>query len=229
VKRCLDDAIAAITSDTDPDKSLLEALRLDSDVLDRRYEGGLKTWECALDLALFLREETRNPGALRVLELGCGSGLPSIVAAMAAAFDNGSVVGRLTLQDYNLAVLKHVTLPNCSANGIPLEKIDCIYGDWLGIDALLPVQGYDLILASETIYRPESYAVMTAIIKHALAPQGTALIAAKDYYFGLGGSVDQFTRHISTAQTGLDVALARHFDDGVARSILRITHTNPRS
>lgn len=50
-----------------------------------RISGGLKLWECAVDLIQYLREaaatgELSLEGA-RVLELGCGHGLPGIYAA----------------------------------------------------------------------------------------------------------------------------------------------------
>jgi predicted nicotinamide N-methyase len=43
--------------------------------------GGLKLWECAIDLIRYLREEAVSLQGVRVLELGCGHGLPGVYAA----------------------------------------------------------------------------------------------------------------------------------------------------
>ena len=60
--------------------------------------GGFKLWECGIDLAKYLAElwalkstrqetfcasEEEHASSKRALELGCGHGLPGIIAAMA--------------------------------------------------------------------------------------------------------------------------------------------------
>ncbi|KAK9805883.1 hypothetical protein WJX73_000781 [Symbiochloris irregularis] len=85
-----------------------------SDLLPGRYEGGFKLWECALDLARSLQ---LNAGAKatsqslqghKVIELGCGHGIPGIVALLAGA--------AVDFQDYNAEVLSRLTCPNVAAN-----------------------------------------------------------------------------------------------------------------
>ena len=52
-----------------------------TDLLPGQYEGGLKIWECSEDLVSYL--STATPQALqgkKVLELGCGAGLPGLLA-----------------------------------------------------------------------------------------------------------------------------------------------------
>ena len=48
------------------------------------YEGGLKIWECSLDLATFVATNV-NVEKCNVIELGCGAALPAIVAALRGA------------------------------------------------------------------------------------------------------------------------------------------------
>ncbi|XP_024544691.1 histidine protein methyltransferase 1 homolog [Selaginella moellendorffii] len=84
-----------------------------SDLVPGKYEGGFKLWECAIDLVDTLRREIQD-GQLsfrgkRVLEVGCGHGLPGILACIKGA----SVVH---FQDFNAEVLKCLTIPNVHAN-----------------------------------------------------------------------------------------------------------------
>ena len=43
-------------------------------VLNWIFQGGMKIWECCLDLVQYLHEEKFNFSGKRVLELGCGAG-----------------------------------------------------------------------------------------------------------------------------------------------------------
>ncbi|KAF9379738.1 hypothetical protein BGX21_002556, partial [Mortierella sp. AD011] len=86
------------------------ALAGKSDLVKGVYEGGLKTWECALDLVAYLAEQNENYDGKKVLELGCGSALPGVYILT----QSNSV--KVDLQDYNDQVLKLVTLPNVLLN-----------------------------------------------------------------------------------------------------------------
>lgn len=118
-----------------------------------------------MDLAVFLAADASlaGPGALggrRALELGCGHGLPGIVALLAGA--------SVHFQDYNKEVLQALTIPSVTANwrargrravaATPAAVPDARYfsGDWRSLSTLLTsldLQGtYDLILSAETIY-----------------------------------------------------------------------------
>lgn len=57
----------------------ISAVLSTSDVQTGVYEGGFKLWECAVDLVRYMREAP-GPAPARVLELGCGHGLPGIYA-----------------------------------------------------------------------------------------------------------------------------------------------------
>lgn len=58
------------------------------------YIGGIKTWECSLDLVEYLNRFPELVGGKSVCELGCGSGLPAIMALLLGA-------ERVAFQDYN--------------------------------------------------------------------------------------------------------------------------------
>ena len=51
--------------------------------------------------------------------------------------------------------------------------------------------GFDLILTSDTIYSPAATPALWSLIRAQLRPKGVALVAAKSYYFGVGGSSAQ--------------------------------------
>ncbi|KAK0618272.1 hypothetical protein B0T17DRAFT_331824 [Bombardia bombarda] len=93
------------------------------DVKTGIYEGGFKSWESSVDLVKVMAAEkiphvlNRNPSVL--IELGCGTALPSLALFQwALAERRAATSGRdkvplvLTLADYNPSVLYLVTLPN---------------------------------------------------------------------------------------------------------------------
>lgn len=87
-----------------------------SDIRSGVYEGGFKTWECSLDLASLLldRGPRKDIDELvrcdQILELGCGTALPTLVLFQHAL--QNDIPMTFTLQDYNDSVLRLVTLPN---------------------------------------------------------------------------------------------------------------------
>lgn len=192
-----------------------------SDVIPRQYEGGLKIWECSIDLLNFIIEQVESikEQVSNVLEVGCGSALPGILCQKIVSNPKLFV-----FQDFNQNVLESVTLPNILLNLKPnsLENFKFFYGDWKNFPEKLPEKSFDLILTSETIYRSESYQMLLDIFSHALSDKKEArvLLAAKDYYFGLGGSVQQFIKFLSSK--GWKVQILRQFSEGVPRSILEL-------
>lgn len=112
----------------------------ETDLIPGEYEGGLKSWEGGLDLVEVLHRALGDERALgewcagaRVLEIGCGTGLPSayLLRSLLAAQEGkgkapaGTSAGGekrrtvLHLQDYNLPVLSLVTLPNLVLATLP--------------------------------------------------------------------------------------------------------------
>ncbi|KAF5603349.1 MNI1 s-adenosylmethionine-dependent methyltransferase of the seven beta-strand family [Fusarium subglutinans] len=87
------------------------------DVKTGVYEGGFKSWESSVDLVKVLAANNVTSAlvqkGLRVMELGCGTALPSLAVfqwAMASTFEKKPL--SLIMADYNPSVLQLVTLPN---------------------------------------------------------------------------------------------------------------------
>ncbi|GLE08584.1 hypothetical protein PINS_up019869 [Pythium insidiosum] len=140
-----------------------------SDLQTGVYEGGFKLWECAVDLVRFMASHERfhSMEGLEVAELGCGHGLPGIYALQRGA-------NHVAFMDYNKEVLELTTCPNVLRN---------TQGD-----------AFDVLLTAETIYTEAVAIELFQTIKRHLrrSPTAAALVAAKQYYFGTGGSVQHF-------------------------------------
>ncbi|KAG0342490.1 hypothetical protein BG000_004207 [Podila horticola] len=291
-------AATGTTKPSGPGGVEMLALAGKSDLVKGVYEGGLKTWECALDLVAYLAENKESYDGKRVLELGCGSALPGIYLLT----QSSSV--RVDLQDYNDQVLKLVTLPNVLLNthirpdqqpaeededendseerpvkgnsfreesegegdeddeedeeddeipeadpadgdfkGVELDIPDSeeerkvllqkvglqsrfFMGDWAGLVDLLDFKSnddkYDLILTSETIYAEESHTKLYTTIKNSLKQGGKALVAAKTFYFGVGGDILSF-RNLIEKDGAFDVKVVFSAQAFVRREILELT------
>lgn len=247
VKGASSGARYATVTDAVPDAD--EARR--SDLVKGKYEGGAKLWEGAMDLTRFLLEDeeasfVRLENA-RVLELGCGHGLPGLACAMRGA-------GEVVLADYNPDVLKTLTVPNARANGFlkganenengRRRESDPTFrflgGDWASLarsPALLEPGAFDVVLAAETVYEPSSFAKHIDVLKRALKKPdgkthlgetsrrgGAALVAAKSYYFGVGGGARSFRARLEREGV-FAVERVRTFSDGASnvREILKVT------
>ncbi|KAF4585416.1 histidine protein methyltransferase 1 [Ophiocordyceps camponoti-floridani] len=100
------------------DDGVMEALG-DHDVKTGVYEGGFKSWESSVDLVKVLAAQrplalTRHGRPARIIEMGCGTALPSLAAFKWALEQGPDRVSSVTfiLADYNPSVLQLVTLPN---------------------------------------------------------------------------------------------------------------------
>ncbi|KAH9835427.1 uncharacterized protein C8Q71DRAFT_119473 [Rhodofomes roseus] len=262
-------------------ENALEFLDAPSDLVPGIYEGGLKTWECSIDLAECLHQTLGDaPGSRlhgkKILELGCGTAVPSLYA-MHQLFSvtpsaNSIHENVVVLQDYNELVLRLVTLPNAiltwymspashpfrasyqpstddpEVEEEPLPPADSTQpgtlpfsqalitaflaslkeyrialrffsGSWEAFDIARAGGPFDIVLTSETIYRPESLPALVRVMRSACVPadglaEGTArmtirdtlgedgrapylcLVAAKRVYFGVGGGVAEFVKAV---------------------------------
>lgn len=100
-----------------------------SDLIPGVYEGGLKVWECSIDLCQYLESHDLKVDG-HVLELGCGHGLPGCWV-LSKAIERHQQCHQLQLEqqrkpnklpctvwfsDFNEFVLKYVTLKNVAIN-----------------------------------------------------------------------------------------------------------------
>lgn len=204
------------------DETFSQIDALQTDLIPGKYEGGLKIWECSIDLATYLVENSCIKNDFNILELGCGAGLPGIVAYLKGA--------SVTFQDFNPEVLEYSTLPNTvlNTNKSKLSRIPevChyLYGDWEDIRKkyycdVESAKKYDVILTSETIYEKSNQKKLLELMKCALKPNGTIYLAAKIHYFGVGGGIVEFETLINLDKS-FEIISVHKITGGVERQIL---------
>ncbi|KAJ8093143.1 hypothetical protein PM082_020628 [Marasmius tenuissimus] len=104
-------------TNTSDERNALTFIDQPSDLVPWVYEGGLKTWECSLDLVDHLdklkeSDELATEGK-RILELGCGTAIPSMYL-LSELFHSPhrEKATEIHLQDYNASAVELVTFPN---------------------------------------------------------------------------------------------------------------------
>ncbi|KOB75658.1 Histidine protein methyltransferase 1-like protein [Operophtera brumata] len=191
-----------------------------SDLVTGKYEGGLKIWECTIDLLEYLvqNEEIQFENK-NVLDLGCGAGILGIYAFMKSA--------RLTFQDYNKEVLEYVTIPNVLLNieedtrESDIKKCKFYSGDWASFNKKID-NVFDVIVTSETIYNECNYDKLISLFEDRLSNKGVIFVAAKTHYFGVGGGTRQFEKAVE--KNGLfSSEVCWKSTGGIQREILKIT------
>ncbi len=100
----------------------------------------------------------RRLDGLRVVELGCGMGVPSLAASRC-----GAAVLATDASDEALELLAR----NASRNGLPVETMQV---DWTSPAALLARAPFDLVLAADVLYERASVAQLLALLPR-LAPR----------------------------------------------------------
>ncbi|CAH4027278.1 unnamed protein product [Pieris brassicae] len=192
-----------------------------SDLITGKYEGGLKIWECTYDLIEFLENNDINLESKQTLDLGCGTGILGIYSYLKNA--------TVTFQDYNKEVLENITIPNVLLNiedensrESEIQKCNFFCGDWKAFnDFLSNDEKYDVILTSETIYNLNNYDKLINLFEQRLSNNGVIYVAAKTYYFGVGGGTRQFEKVIENSAT-LTSEIVWKTTCGIQREIIKI-------
>ena len=102
--------------------------------------------------------------------------------------------------------------------------IDTISGAWgdefLAEIPFSPSSSKPLVLASETIYSPDTLPSFIRVLTGTIR-SSRALVAAKKVYFGVGGGVDDFVREWERIGGATDRVMEVG-DNGVARMVLSV-------
>ena len=134
-KKCLDDNDDEMCVDNDDEDDVNDyVLRVreesssfqnnnNTDLVPGVYEGGLKVWECSMDLCRYFHSQNNNNNNNNnnidfkghVLELGCGHALPSIWI-LKDAISKQKADCFVTFSDYNDFVVRDVTMQNVAIN-----------------------------------------------------------------------------------------------------------------
>lgn len=100
-------------------------------------------------------------------------------------------------------------------------ELQFVSGSWSSqFVRLLEPTKYDLVLASETIYSLDSVGIFTDTMLNCLNPTGSALVAAKKLYFGVGGGIPEFESELQKRKIPSQWLLEDK--RGVGRGVLRI-------
>lgn len=96
-------------------------------------------------------------------------------------------------------------------------------GDWKHVQKVVEQRNikYDIILSSETIYNPSAYEKLHSFVSHTLSSEGTAYLAAKSHYFGVGGGVDSWREYVRSLGV-FDIVVTKKYEDNLRRKILKM-------
>jgi len=120
-------------------------------------------WPSGVALARAIAD--RSLGGMRIVELGCGLGLPSMVAALAGA--------RVLATDWSQAALELLG-ENAARNGAALETM---LAPWTAPSSLVRRAPFDLVLGSDLLYEARNVELLAVLLPQLAEPRTEVLIA----------------------------------------------------
>jgi predicted nicotinamide N-methyase len=165
----MDDLVEEVVAIAGHDLALLRPRDPDSLLSQEAYERDeflpywAELWPSALALARMVAARTLR-GA-RVLELGCGLGLPSLAAALAG--------GRVLATDWSAAALE-LLAGNAARNGVALDTMRV---DWTRPEELLARGPFPLVLAADVLYERRNVPVLLELLPRLVGQTGEVWLA----------------------------------------------------
>lgn len=154
--------ISCITNFDDLLNALIDKGEDHEDYKDERLPYWADLWHSALALSQYLAENDIIKPYLNVTEIGCGLGVPGIVAA--------KLGGNVTLTDYMQETLDFLAI-NWEQNfDVPLQASLL---DWRNPDSHFQA---DLLLASDVAYEKRAFDVLPKAIKTLSKPGGRIIL-----------------------------------------------------
>ena len=131
------------------------------------HEEFLPYWADLWPSALVLAETVVNRAlhGKRVLELGCGLGLPSICAAFAG--------GRVTASDWSPEAIE-LLVANARRNG---AEVAAVIGAWQAPDVLVEQAPWDVVLAADVLYEQRNLPLLLELLPRLAGQRGTVWLA----------------------------------------------------
>jgi predicted nicotinamide N-methyase len=120
-------------------------------------------WPSALALARVVG--VRALRGARVLELGCGLGLPSLAAAAAG--------GRVVATDWSPDAVA-MTARNAERNGL---RVEAMVASWTAPEALIAHAPWDLVLASDVLYERRNGEALLPLLPRLIDSRGEIWLA----------------------------------------------------
>ena len=143
--------------------ALLDEVLAEDDPADDRLPFWAELWPSGSALAAVVAG--RSLAGTRVLELGCGLGLVSVVAAASGA--------EVLAADQSAEAVAFTTA-NAARNGVAVRTVRCAFER---PEPLLAGAPWDLVVAADVLYEPRTVPVLIDLLPRLVATGGEVLLA----------------------------------------------------
>ena len=172
------------------------------DVVDERIPYWADLWASAIGLSHYLVDNQNIVKDKNVFEIGCGLGLPAIVAGKLGAAST-------TLTDYLQEALDFAQL-NWEKN-LPLQNVAFSLLDWRNIPPPSPPQyKADILLAADVAYEKRAFEPLLNAFSQLVKPNGKILIAEPNRYISKHFFENLSNQGFSVKKTTLDIERRGH-------------------